>query len=129
MAGKSGNTISVNGDEALDTLRKVNAAHESPGLPSLSSVVVQGPPDVGAVVSFNSGMNSYANGMKSRIALLRNNLQHLHEDIKQTVAQFAARDAAVSDEAAALVSSLESLPAPTVATTQPGTSQAKAAQG
>lgn len=122
MASKSGNRISVNEEEALGTLRQVRAAHASPGLPTAASVIVQGPPDVSVVTSFNTSMDIYAQGMKFRIESLRADLEMLHESIKQTVTQFAAHDASVSDEANAMLASCESVATPTSSGTTPSAS-------
>jgi hypothetical protein len=108
MASKGSSKISVNGEEALSALRKVNAAKDSPGIPAPSSLVMQAPPSYAATSYFNSGVSSYTEGLKRAVDSLRLQLSTLHDDIKQTVDEFAARDASVADEAAAMSSSIDS---------------------
>jgi hypothetical protein len=110
MVSKSQSKISVNGEEALSALRKVNAAKDSPGIPTGSSITAQAPPTYSATSYFNSGITNYSQDLRVYVDELRLRLSNLHDDIKQTVTEFAARDASVSDEAAALLGSIESIP-------------------
>jgi hypothetical protein len=127
MVSKSQSKIAVNGDEALNALRKVNAAKDSAGIPSSASITVQAPANYFATSYFNSGVNSYTQDLKVLVDNLRLQLAALHDDIKLTVTEFAARDASVSDEAAALLGSIESVSTVTVSNNYTPTSSADSA--
>lgn len=102
------NRISVDAEKVKSVLSKVNAAHESPGIPAATSFAVQAPPSYNATSYFNSGMTGYVDDLAWSVANLRTQLASLHDEIKETVEAFAARDAAVADAAAAMMSSIDS---------------------
>jgi hypothetical protein len=110
MASKGSSKISVNGEEALSALRKVNAAKDSPGIPAGATITVTAPASYFATSYFNSGVTQYSQELRALVDDLRLKLGTLHDDIKQTVTEFAERDASVSDEATALLNSIDIVP-------------------
>jgi nicotinamide mononucleotide (NMN) deamidase PncC len=101
--------IAVDNDQVASVLSKLTAARDSAGIPTASSITVQGPAGHGATSYFNSGMSAYSYDLKAQVDELRTNLMRLHEDITQTVNEFAARDELIADETASVRSSMESV--------------------
>lgn len=117
MAAKGNRKISVDGDRAANVLGKITAAHDSPGLHA-GTFTVQAPANAPAVAAFNYGLNQYGASLQVGVAKLRERLMQLHDDINRTVTELVERDAASSDEATALLSSIPTSSA-TSSTTPP----------